>query len=241
MKIYDALIIGSCYRALGYALTKGNSVIVEEREMCDTQLCVPIYSFERDKEEPTTELGKSLNSCFEKLSLYKGNMQNTTALEMGFCKLAIDRSAKILLKCRVVSSELSDGYFDVKTISGEGISHLFARKIIDMRPSGDEKSLALIVTVTNDGDISELQKAFPDAKIEPAFYSNRYAIHCPALRGEDRLSAAERVYSAFLECKTDAKLIHVADILTQSSSDVDFGGPIGALEEGIRLAQEDVL
>ena len=63
MKIYDALIIGSCYRALGYALTKGNSVIVEEREMCDTQLCVPIYSFERDKEEPTTELGKSLNLC----------------------------------------------------------------------------------------------------------------------------------------------------------------------------------
>ncbi|MBQ7387137.1 MAG: hypothetical protein IJW03_03110 [Clostridia bacterium] len=238
MKIFDTLIIGSCYRALGYALTRPDTVIVEERELCDTQLCLPIYSFEEEKHEPVTELGGSLKKHFEVLSLYQDGMQNTTALEMGFCGFAKEREAEILLKCRVVSTESSDGCYDVKTVSGAGIKHFFAKRVIDMRAVGENFSLTMLFEAESAEALSEFAKSIPDSRIEPAFYAGRYAIHAPIPTGEDRLAAAERLYKAFLECDTKARLLHVAYTVLKDGSDVDFGGPIGALEEGVRLASE---
>ena len=238
MKIYDTLIIGSCYRALGYAITRGETVIVEERELCDTQLCLPLYSFKREEKEPTTELGASLKRHFDELRLYEGNMQNTAAIEMGFCRFASEYNTEIFLKCRVVSATLCDGYYDVRTVSGEGTVHLFAKQIIDMRADGKERSITMLVTAENGIGLAELESTFENSLIEPAFYNGRYAIHVPVGEEENIRSATERVYSEFIKKVQNAKLIHVAHAISASHSDRDFGGPIGALEDGIRLAGE---
>lgn len=238
MKIYDTLIIGSCYRALGYALTRPDTVIIEERELCDVQLCLPIYSFEKENYEPKTALGKSLRGYFENLSLYCENMQNTTALEIGFCGFASDFNALILLKCRAVSTTLCDGYYDVKTVCGAGIEHIFAKRVIDMRSVGKTRSLTMLFTAESEQECSKVAHAFPDAVTEPAFYNGRYALHIRLEDDEDRLTGAERLYKRFLDCDAQAKLIHIAYTALENGSDVDFGGPIAALEEGVRLASE---
>ena len=125
MKIYDTLIIGSGYTSLGYAITRKNTIIVEEREMCDTEIGLSLKRYARGGYEAKTELGRELISRFTDLGIFARGMQNAAALECGFADLAIEKGVEILLKCRVISTNRTeDGIFDSRVISGGGIEHI---------------------------------------------------------------------------------------------------------------------
>ena len=249
MKLYDTLIIGSGYTALGYALTRGNTLIVEEGESCDTGFSLSQRCFLLPSYEIKNALAKKLYDYYEALGLICDGMTNTGALECGFCAFAIDMGAEILLKCRIINQELaSDGTIKVTVISGGGIEYIFTKRIIDMRNQEEKRYLTFLFTTKNQSlDIPALLSALPNSKIEPAFYKSRYALHMELTEDEDINEARIRLYDIWDKTEHTAKLLYTAPTtaLESTKSDIPkdsaYRSFIEAFDAGISYASEVIL
>ena len=241
--IYDTLIIGCGYFSVGYALSKGNCIICEENQICDTRFYLPLKSFQYNPYSPKTAKGARLLDIFRQLSLFEGEMQNTNGFECGFCKYIAETGANILLKCRVVEIAVENGIYNVKIQTNEGLSHLYAKNIINTISECIDKEFTALFTTEDIGSVSaELKDAFPGAIVEPAFYRKRYALHIPA--GEyDENTVKLAVYNAWNEKNIKAKIIYMAPAFSTSSknpfSDDFYDNPIKAFEAGCFHAKEE--
>lgn len=241
MHVYDALIIGSGYSAVGYALKNGNSIIIEETQCCDSQFYLPLRSFVCDDYSPVTDLGKRLNSVFEKYNLFKDGYMCTNAFEPAFCEFLRTEKVEIFLKSRVVNYIKTDGIFEITVISSEGLSTIYAKNVFDTRPQKDAKRFLTVLSMTKDIDsaIKLLSNTFEDATFEKAFYDDRFAMHLPA----EILDINEmliNIHDKWLLAGTEAKILYVAPVFfTEKDSSVDFpkdynfSNPIEAFEAGI--------
>ena len=129
MKIYNSLIIGSGYCAVGYAAACPNSVICEEHQVCDTQFYLPLVGYRHQPYLPKTEEGSRLLSKFVELSLFENGMQNTNGFEFALCRYLVEKEIEVLLKCRVIRVfRREDLLYDVTVHTNEGLSHLIAKK-----------------------------------------------------------------------------------------------------------------
>lgn len=244
MKIYDTLIIGSGYTALGYAIANPNTVIIEERQICDTEFYLPLRCYTHAGISVSTDEGRELYEYYDALGLWKDKMQNLNCFETAFCGYALEHKVEILLKSRVISkTERDDGSLDVRVISPSGIVHIFAKKIIDMRSAGDKKSLTLLFSLNGaPSDVKSVAAAFPDARIEQAFFSDRYALHLN-VEG-DYLAAKKNAYRCFENLNCEARLIYTAPVLCTERTDCPklhtdncFDNPISAFEAGLRFGR----
>ena len=59
MKKYEALVIGASFAAVGYALGRKNTLIVEKTEMLDTGFYLPMVGFEYENTIPPQALARS--------------------------------------------------------------------------------------------------------------------------------------------------------------------------------------
>ena len=242
--LYDTLIIGSGYASLGYALTGGNTLICEASELCDTEFCMPVRGFGRVADPCEYPLGKELLDYYERLGIIRDGVPNTTALECGFCGFAIEHGADIRLKCRVVDTvRADDGVITARLISGGGIEHVYARRVIDMRTPAGSRYLTFLFTADSKNDVDAIASAFPEAEIEPAFYDGRYAMYLP-IGDEDYVTAKAAVYERWRDSDGRAKLLYTAPVVCVRSeggrevpADADHTDIISAFEAGIRYAE----
>lgn len=248
MKVYDTLIIGSGYTSLGYAIARGDTVICEDGELCDTGFSMPVRCFALPDYEPKNILTRELFDYYRSLGIIGGGMQNTGALECGFCGFALKHNVEILLKCRVIDKRVTeDGAFDVSVIGGGGIEHILAERVLDMRQKRGERWLTVLFKTENpDSDISTLRAAFEGSKIEPAFYESRYALHIPCHRDEDINEARLRLYHLWDTTEHTARLLYtapalavVSDNLGGTPTDADFDSFLSAFDGGVDFAHAD--
>jgi len=243
MHIYDTLIVGSGYFSAGYALKRGNCIICEEHQICDTGFYLPLRSFSYTPYIPQTADGRELLSEFESLSLFDGGMQELNRFELAFCRFAVNKSLKTLLKCRVISVEAqSDGVYCVTVQTNEGISALFARSILNTSeaPAKKRYTVLFVSDCLQDAEREKILNAFPEAEIEPAFYSGRYALHFSA-DGYDENTVKVYAYETWKTLCTEAKILYMAPVFYGEGrgdgiGDGDYGNPIMAFECGMRYA-----
>lgn len=243
MKACDTLIIGSSYTALGYAVAKGDTVIVEEREICDTEFYLPLRAYACGRIEPATEEGRALYGYYLSHGMFCEEMQNLNGFESSFCGYALEKGIEILLKSRVINkAKTSDGQYEVSLITPSGIIRLLAGRIIDMRPVGGRRLLTLLFSTADaKKDIPRLKQAFPDAEVEPAFFADRIAVKLEA--AEDYLTEKERAYSKIKKIENAPRLIYTAPVFCSVSdriynppTDACFKDPISAFDAGVSYA-----
>ena len=244
MKIYDTLILGSGYYSAGYALSRGNCAIVEEHQMCDTSFYLPLRAFAYHPYAPTTEEGRALEATFCELGLFASGMQNVNAFECAFCKYLLSRDLIPLLKSRAVALErLEDGTYDATISSNEGLTHLYARRVLDTvaRPTG-RRITVLYSTKDAEGTAELLLTAFPGASIEPAFYAERYALRIP-VEGYDENTVKPWIHDTWCRVQPAARILSIAPVFLPSEGecmgDFAYQNPIEAFEAGYLAAKEE--
>ena len=244
MNVYNTLIIGSGYSSIGYATACPNTVICEEHQICDTHFYLPLRSFRYKYYSPKTKEGSKLLNIFDSLSLFKDNEQNTNGFECAFCKYVIEKQLNLLLKCRVIHKERrSDGIYDVIVQTNEGLTHLLAKKILNVTSSSMKKNFTVLFI---SDDIEKASKkllgAFDSAKIEPAFYKGRYALHVSA-DGVDENGIKLAIYEKWKALDIDAKILYMAPVFYAENGsdglcDDNYQNPIEAFESGYFYAKE---
>ena len=244
MNIYDTLIIGSGYSSVGYATAFPNTVICEEHQICDTGFYLPLRSFNYKSYIPKTEEGAQLLSVFNSLSLFRENQQNTNGFEFAICRYINERNLNLLLKCRIIGiKQQSDQIYDVTVQTNEGLSHIFARKILDMTNNPEERYFTVLFVCNNIEKLKDkLYSAFPAAQIEPAFYSERFAIHIRASNTDENRIKLE-IYEKWRSVGIDAKILYMAPVFYGATSenslcDCNYENPIEAFEAGYFYAKE---
>lgn len=246
MHIYDTLILGCGYSSAGYAIAKGNCIICEEHQLCDTHFTMPLRSFRYTHYTPTTPEGKRLLDVFSGLALFDqaGNMQNTTAFECGFCQFLMENPLEILLKCRVTEiAQTPDGLYQVTLQTNEGLSLLFAKRVLNTLGTPKEKSFTVLLTTENYPETAALlAQAFPNSTLEPAFYESRYALHIPA-DGCNENDIKLQVYETLCQLPLSAKVIYMAPFFAQTCApgglcDDHYDNPLEAFEAGFFYGEE---
>lgn len=241
MHIYDTLIIGCSYMSAGYAVTRKNCIICEKTELCDTHFGAALCGFEAGVCNPCTEEGKKLLQIYNDMKLFKNNMQNLNAFECAFCKYITGSGLDVLLKCRVIEATFNDGIYEVIVMTNSGLDKLYAKNIKDFSNNG--KDFITVQFVRNDieRDIPLLQKEFGEAKVEKAFYDNRYAIYVPS-NGLDINMLKLAIYNKWKTCGTTAKILHIPSAMFskygEKLCDEKFDSFIEAFEAGVREAEK---
>lgn len=246
MNVYDTLIIGCGYAAVGYAAANGNTVICEEHQLCDTGFYLPLRTFAYSPYSPKTAEGERLLEIFQELELFQNGQQNANGFEFALCKYITERPLNVLLKCRVVDTQKrEDGIFDITIHTNEGLTHLFARKIFRAaaRPSTQNMLTVLFTATDIDGAKKALLSAFDGGSVESAFYEGRYALHLP-VQGLDENAVKLAIYQKWQSLQTDAKILYIAPVFygkdeTLPLCDMNFANPIEAFEQGYFYAAKE--
>ncbi len=241
------IILGSGYAAVGYALTRGETMIVEESEHLDTAFCLPLRSFSYPEAEPKTELGQELLRIWKTLGIIKGELVNTGALEIGLASLALDKRLCPMLKCRV--TEIKDRA--VELYSNSGFSSVEAEIIHDARTwDVTPDRLTLLYEAKDDQCEASLLSTFPGASIERTFYDGRYAIHIPIDPKREPNALRAELAGRWEESIRGAKIVMIAPKLAaslpskrpsaSSLCDLAYRSPLEALEGGVAFALEEM-
>lgn len=243
MHLYDSLIIGAGYSSLGYALKNGNSIIIEENQCADPNFYLSLKNFSYTEYTPVTDLGKKLNSVFEKYNLFKDGFMCTNAFEPALCEFLTKENVEILLKSRVVNfKKLNDGTFEILVISTEGLSTFYAKDVIDTRPSKNAQKYLTVISMTENIDpaVKILSEVFENSTFEKAFYCDRFAMYLPA-GTSDINEMLNNIHDLWLTAKVDAKILYVAPVFATKADknnvlfpkDYNFSNPIEAFEAGV--------
>lgn len=246
MKIYDTLIVGCGYASAGYAETTPNTVICEEHQICDTGFYLPLRSFSHSPYSPKTEAGVRLKAVFDELSLFEKGLQNTNGFESAFCKYLVANPTDILLKCRVIGCKVnSEGIIDVTIQTNEGLSHIFARKILNSVSTRPQNRITVLFTTDDiEAEKELLLSSFENATIEPAFYEGRYALHLK-YDGIDENTVKLLICRRWAEIKTSAKILYIAPVFYGNKDpsnplcDANYENPVQAFEAGCFCAKEE--
>ena len=244
MKIYDTLIIGSGYSSVGYALSHESCIICEEHQICDVNFYMPLRSFTYHQYTPKTEEGKILFDLFGEYNIFKDGEQNTNGMEFVFCKYITEKDLNILLKCRVIRREkTSDGLYDVTVQTNEGLSHIYAKNILDTQ-SGEDRNFYTLLFICDkiDSEREKLLSAFEGAEIESAFYEGRYALHIPRKNASENEIKLD-IYNKWNSLSVDARILYMAPVFYGNNSknklsDANFKNPIEAFEAGYLYGKE---
>lgn len=244
MKVYDTLIIGSGYFSVGYAESCPNTVICEEHQICDTGFYLPLCSFRHKHYKPITEEGIALLRTFESLALFRGDEQNTNGFEFALCKYIAQKPLELLLKCRVICAmQREDGIYDVTVHTNEGLTHLFAKKILDTTNRAKKLYFTVLFVCEDVESVrAKLLSAYHGAQIESAFYPGRYALHVPVHNCDENRIKLE-IYQKWCTLDTDAKILYMAPVFYGDPCenllcDACYENPIEAFEAGYLYAKE---
>lgn len=245
MKIYDTVLLGTGFASLGYAATRGNCLIIEERENCDNAFSLPLRVFKKSEYVPTAPVAAELDKTLTDLGIVKDGDMNAPALECGLCEQILRSGVEVLLRTRVISTTRDGEIYRLRIINGEGISTVLTRQILDTGATFTPISLtALFMTAHPDTDLSVVHSLFPTATVQSAFYPDRYALTLPA-HGDSAAALSEKIYDAWTSVDHTATLMYVSPKLslapsgeTNPLSDWNFADPVAACDSGTTLASK---
>ena len=241
---YDTVLIGSGFAPVGYAIARGSTLIVEERELLDTHFSLPLRTFSHTAYAPVTPLGRELREILGELMILSEGQMNTPALEIALATLALRHGTHPRLKCRAV--EVKE--HTVRIFTNRGFETVEAERVIDTRVSyGGAPAVSLLYEGDGtDGEREAIVRAFPGAVTEPAFYPRRYAAHLPCdPKREPNALRAELLRQ--WEGAVGRRILSVSPItgvhgLTAEDAhalcDSLYRNPIEALERGVAFAEE---
>ena len=160
-------------------------------------------------------------------------------------KFISEKDLTILLKCRVIRvCQRPDGVYDVTVQTNEGLTHLFAKQVLDATDCSEPKQYTvLFVCDCIDPVREQLESCFEGARIEPTAYENRYALHFVVCADTDENRIKLDVYHKWQSHAINAKILYMAPVFYGNGSggelcDGRFDNPIEAFEAGYLYGKE---
>ena len=236
MKVYDTLLIGSGYYAVGYADARGNCLIVEEGQVADTSFYLPMRGFGVSDMHPTTAGGERLLACINEMGLIDRRGLCVNGLESALARHILAIGAPLRLKCRVVRRRAEGALTALTLQSNEGLCEVYAREVIDTRPPKKNPRQSILLCGGDDRAAAEaLLAAFPDATLAPAFYEGRSVMTIPAV-GYDENSIKVMIHARFPRV-AGLRLMYIApafaaDACGAGATDAAYPDPVAAYDAG---------
>ena len=182
---------------------------------------------------------------FESLSLFREDEQNTNGFEFALCKYVVEKHLNLLLKCRVIHiKQLPNHTYDVTVHTNEGLTHLFAKNLLDTTNHSNENRFTVLFVCDDVEKVKgKLLSAYSGAKIESAFYPGRYALHI-SVRNTDENRIKLEIYQKWRELDVDARILYMAPVFYKETCeskvcDDYYENPIEAFEAGYFYAKEN--
>ena len=241
MKIYDTLLIGSCYSAVGYALANKNTLIVEENEMADTRFYMPLKNYATSQYQPNTEYGKKLLDCFNSLGLIQNNLINANGLECAFCDFLSQVNLDMIFKSRVIKTDKENDHFCSQIITNSGIITVKSKQIIDTRVTNAKKCCLTVLLKGNltKTDHQTLEEVFINSHIENTLYTDVYALFLEQPCNIEYNAILTDFFQKWKKVGINAKVLYLAPIVAcvcenqeGFPKDEYFDNPVKALESG---------
>ena len=246
--VQKRIILGSGYAAVGYALTRGETLIVEEREQLDTCFCLPLRAYHFPKRAPETALGRRFVELCRELKIVKGELFNTGALEIALARLVLEGDLRPLVKCRV--AEETEG--GVLVYSNSGFIPLAAETVHDARTFGASPDRLTVLYEASDAEAAEreLVAAFDGVTCEPTVLDGRYAAHIRVDATREPNALRAEIARIWEGCVPHGRIFLIAPTLAAplpstaptepTLSDLAYASPLAALEAGVQLAECEI-
>lgn len=168
-KVYDTLVFGTGYLAIGYAATHKDTLIVERAEYADKYFSGAYRVGSGWDYLPVNEKAKELRVLYESYKILDSGVADVASAEPVFSKFIKELPINFLLLCDVVSVEKKDGFSAVTLYHNGGIETVLTKRILDTRPSSSAvKFQNLLVFFDGEGLEDTVKTAFGKA----AFVSN---------------------------------------------------------------------
>ena len=165
---YETVIIGGGYFSAGYALSHKNTLIIEETQLLDPNFCGRLLGFDMICERPEGGDAAALFDAFFKEELIGDGRLSVNELEPAFCRFLEGRGLDFLLGTVCTDIEKTEGGYKLEICNNEGVSDIFAKKVIDTRvPLGNQM---ILLVELNDGAYPKLDG------VRPAFDKNQCII-----------------------------------------------------------------
>ena len=241
MEIYDTLLLGSGYYAVGYAEARGNCLIVEEGQVADTQFYLPMRGFSSGAMEPSTEAGRRLYDTVAGMGLIGRGGLCVNGLESALARHILTIGVRLRLKCRAVEQVAEGDLCRVVLSSNAGLCTVYARRVLDTRPRPERRFVTVLVQSDRPyAELAPLLHAFPGAELSCAFYEGRYALTVPA-DGYDENSVKVMIWERFPRL-LGVKILYIAPAFLASHcqgqpTDAAYDDPIQAYEAGYRAGE----
>lgn len=245
MKEFDTLIIGCGYAPVGYALAKGNCLIVEEGETADTHFYLPLKDFRAKDYIPVSQESKQLKFIFEQMGIYNNGMINLNKLECAFCELISQKNVTIYFRTNVIEIEKQNDVYIATLLTVNGVTQVKVNQVFDARPTEQgSKNLVLLYASENPEQAKDLlETSFANSKVQQAFYEDRYALYIPTEK--DYSATLVEVLDRWKKINPKAKIIYFApkiNLVSQGVCDLYDGRytcPEQALDGGIFFANKE--
>ena len=194
MKQYQTVVLGSGYFSFGYAATHEDVLIVEATQLADPHCYGTLDGFAWNGKVPDSKGARGLYDALVGDGVVSDGRISVNELESAFCRfLATDMSALLLGTFCTCVNKTEDGY-DLTLCNNEGLSHVFAKNVIDTRVGlGNRLGVLVYLAAGKEPCIPSVDGV--TVTVGPAFYDDHRLITL-AFEGEvDENRAKQRSLS----------------------------------------------
>ena len=144
---YDAIIIGSGYFSIGYALTHPSTLIIERAQILDPNFGGTLSGFTVCT-EVTTAKSSPIATHFADSGFLKNGAFHANLSEIALSSFVADSSLSVLLVTEIVNVERTADGFKVTYMNADGMTEAEADKVFDTRDSGEKNTLNVLCQKT---------------------------------------------------------------------------------------------
>ena len=191
MKVYQCVILGSGYFSFGYAASHKDVLIVEETQLADPHFGGTLSSYAFLDAEPHAEGAKALLNAFGGEGLIKDARISVNELESALCRFLEKDMPAILLGTFCTAVEKKEAGYCLTLCNNEGLSHVFAKEVIDNR-MGRGNRLGILVYLPEGKEPILASASGIVSQIEPAFFEDQRLITLTFLDNADENQAKQR-------------------------------------------------
>ena len=172
---YEAVIIGSGYFSIGYALAHPSCLIIERAQILDPNFGGTFSGFTACTEDPTV-ISTPLATHFSRNGFLKNGVIHANLSEIALSSFVAGGSLPILLGTEVTRIRRTADGFKITYMNAEGTTEIEADRLFDTRDNGDKRSLNVLClqTAENLGDLPECGGFTVSSA--PAFYDGEVVL-----------------------------------------------------------------
>lgn len=198
MRQYQTIILGSGYFSFGYAATHEDVLIVEATQLADPHCYGTLDGFAWNGKMPDAKGARGLYDALVGDGVVMDGRISVNELESAFCRFLAADMPEILLGTFCTHVDKTEGGYDLTLCNNEGLSHVFAKNVIDTRiGQGNRLGVLVYLAAGKEPCISSVDGV--TVAVEPAFYNDHRLITL-TFKGEvDENRAKQRSLSVIEE------------------------------------------